>query len=86
MMNQVLQILAATMVTAGLLVLAIAQLPNIGQATGMGGRDNFRLLRPGTGISPYLSGMLLTDVGLSKTLCSLCCIQAIAQKPVTTSP
>ena len=49
MTHQLFQILAATMVTAGLLILAIAQLPIIGQATGMRGRDNLRLLRPGTG-------------------------------------
>ena len=78
MTHQLLQILAATMVTAGLLVLAIAQLPVIGQATGTRGRDNFRLLRPGTGIRQFLSAMLLTDVDLSKTLCSRNCIQAIA--------
>lgn len=53
MAQQLFQILAATMVTVGLLVLAMAQLPIIGQATGIrGGRDGLRLLRPGTGKDP----------------------------------
>ena len=49
MPHQLLQILAATMVTAGLLLLAIAQLPAISQATGMRGGDQLRISRPGAG-------------------------------------
>ncbi len=49
MPHQLLQILAATMVTAGLLILAIAQLPVISQATGMRGGDQLRISRPGAG-------------------------------------
>lgn len=64
MTHQLFQILAATMVTAGLLLLAIAQLPIIGQATGMRGSDNLRLLRPGTGVGPFPPNMQLPDVRL----------------------
>ncbi len=46
MTHQLFQILAATVVTAGLLILAVAQLPIIGQATGLKGTYNLRLLRP----------------------------------------
>ena len=60
MAHQLFQILAATLVTAGLLVLAIAQLPIIGQATGIsGGRDNLHLLRPGTGTDALFPCLLL---------------------------
>ena len=61
MAHQLFQILAAAMVTAVLLVLAIAQLPVIGQATGIrGGREELRLLRPATGTDPLFLCMLLT--------------------------
>ena len=61
MTHQLFQILAAMMVTAGLLVLAMAQLPIIGQATGIrGSTDNLRLLRPGTGTHLLFPCMLLT--------------------------
>ena len=61
MTHQLFQILAATMVTAGLLVLVISQLPIIGQATGFrASTDNLRLLSPGTGTHPLFPGMLLT--------------------------
>ena len=49
MPHQLLQILAATMITAGLLILAIAQLPVISQATGMRGGDQLLISRPGAG-------------------------------------
>ena len=44
-----MQILAATMVTAGLLILAVAQLPVLSSATGKIGAGQLRLLRPSTG-------------------------------------
>lgn len=49
MTAQLLQFLAATMVTAGLLILAIAQLPFISHATGMTGTEQLRILRPERG-------------------------------------
>ena len=44
-----MQILAATMVTAGLLILAVAQLPIHSSAIGRTNAGQFRLLRPSTG-------------------------------------
>ncbi len=52
MTRQLFQILAATIVTAGLLILAVAQLPIIGQATVLKGTYNFRLLQTGTSEIP----------------------------------
>ena len=44
-----MQILAATMVTAGLLILAVAQLPVLSSASGRTNAGQLRLLRPSTG-------------------------------------